>query len=297
MKKKEVLTRLNRLGLKTVKTKAGHYKVYAKSGMFMFDVSGSPSDENWFHGVERDLRKWGLSFDKGRNGTITETQESEAEIMTTTAPISRVKLVRGRLENFMSEKGDELVAKAHERFPATRPGKGKYAEFARVAFYEVAPATNLRRWKNRASAEQTISYFLRHQDAGMSVWALDLIETTMGYINENPEWGNYEMEPTIEEAKAQVEKALETEIYRPSESDNADEAEAEKDARAEEDYDPSEWSRSPVEAYREGQITGYKERYVVSLLNMLESGKHSDEVVAMEILPRLDKLLLGSDES
>ena len=288
MKKKEVLTRLNRMGLKTVKTKAGHYKVYAKSGMFMFDVSGSPSDENWFHGVERDLRRYGYSFVKVRNGTITETQESEAEIMVDNATISRVKLVRGRLQNFMAEKGDELVAKAHERFPHSRPGTGKYAEFARVAFYEVAPATNLRRWKNRASAEQTISYFLRNEESGMSKWALDLIETTMGYINENPEWGNYEMEPTIEEAKAQVEKALETEIYRPSEDDRVVEAD---DGEAVLTFPPD----NPAEAYRAGQITGYKERYIESLLNMLENGKHSDEVVAMEILPRLDKLLLGDE--
>jgi hypothetical protein len=288
MKLKEVLIRLNRLGLDVRKARAGHYKVYDQSHTLLFDVSGTPRDQNWYHGVERDLQKFGLSLYK----QDTETQESEVvEKMVEKAPISRVQWVRGRLENFMLEKGDELAVKARKRFPNTRPGRGKHSEFARVAIYEVAPATKLRAWKSQSSAEQSVSHFLRNKETGMSMWALDLIETTMSYINENPEWGNYEI-PQADEDDDLVDRI---DGSSPA-SRREDTAQAEKPELHVIGEPLPEGKVDEIDADEVGTINPtYRERYIEALLKMLENGKHSDEVVAMEIMPRLDKLLLGGE--
>jgi hypothetical protein len=287
MKLKEVLTRLNRLGLDVDKTRAGHYKVYDQSHKLLFDVSGTPRDQNWYHGVERDLRKIGLSLYK----QDTETQESEVvEKMVERAPITRVMLVRSRLENFMHEKGDELAAKARIRFPNTRPGKGVHSEFARVAIYEVAPITKLRAWKGQSSGEQAVSHFLRNKETGLSVWALNLIEATMGYINENPEWGNYEI------PQADEDDLVDRIDGSSPASRREDAAQAEKPELHVIGEPLPEGKVDEIGADEVGTINPtYRERYIEALLKMLENGKHSDEVVAMEIMPRLDKLLLGGE--
>jgi hypothetical protein len=48
----------------------------------------------------------------------------------------------------------------------------------------------------------------------------------------------------------------------------------------------------PWKPYDQQPMSDYKSRYVEQLLKMLESGEYSDTVVAEEVLPRLDKLLL-----
>jgi hypothetical protein len=47
----------------TVRQHHGHYKVYEKrTGAWLFDFSGSPSDMNWHRMLRRQLRAWGLHW-------------------------------------------------------------------------------------------------------------------------------------------------------------------------------------------------------------------------------------------
>ena len=260
---------------------------------------------------------WNRSKQSGSRPLTSEAQREVIENMEARADTARVQYVRGRLQNFMMEKGDDLTAKAKARFPASRPGTGKIAEFARVAIYEVAPARSIRCWKNTSSAEQAVSKFLRDDTMGMSVWGLALVEATMDHVN-GMKWGTYEIPdsaryPDAEEPESEKgEAAVTIQVGTPleiAEELAVDEVQAEvlEEASKPEGIevpvikvappkpDDAKSHVAPIEAYRDGQITGYRERYIEVLLKMLENGKHSDEVVAMEIMPRLDKLLLGED--
>lgn len=342
MKVAEVLTRLRELGLDVSgKTKTGHYKVYdPKTGAWLLDISGTPSDMNWYHQVSRDLRRIGLSLDaskvkrkggvvkhpavdlealrraqeaaraagerepqlsdldeapstsplwrrsKSGSGTMLN-DEAQQEVITNMVPraeTSRVRYLRSRLQNFMMEKGDELDKAARKRRPNTRPGMGRIAEFARVAHFEVAPARNLRSWKNEGSASQAVLRFLKTESSGMSLWGLALIEATMDHIN-GMQWGHYEIPET------KTEDELDAEIVR-----QRDEEDTGERITVEDLVEQVESVEEPVKLTKRDLSNSYKDRYIESLLKMLESGKHSDEVVAMEVMPRLDKLLLGEGE-
>lgn len=231
---------------------------------------------------------------------LTSVAQTEViENMSARAEDSKLIYLRSRLENFFMEKGDELSARARERSPRLGKGKGAKAEFIRIAIEEVGPQRNLRVWKSVDSGQQTLGYFMKNENSGMSHWTRKIIEATMDHI-EGLKWGTVNGGEAVEEANIIVVTPEEVAEITQAEKDeiDSDEAQAEADDRVEPEDKTYITIPSPhfaVEAYREGQITGYKERYVEVLLKMLENGKHSDEVVAMEIMPRLDKLLLGGE--
>lgn len=353
MKVAEVLTRLRELGLDVSekKTRAGHYKVYdPKTGAWLLDISGTPSDMNWYHQVSRDLRRIGLSLDgskvrrksgvvkhpavdlealrkaqeaaraagerepqlsdldeapstsplwkrvKVSGGTVLSS-EAQQEVITNMVPraeSNRVKYLRGRLQNFMLEKGDELDKAARKRKPNTRPGMGRIAEFARVAHFEVAPARGLRTWKNESSASQAVLRFMKDENTGMSLWGLALIEATMDHVN-GMKWGTYEIpEPEKYPIAAEVEEAelvgfdagieVGGTTHEPPEEPQQEEPE-------DEPVKPEPKEREPQPIAANSKAT-YKDRYIEQLLKMLESGNHTEEVIVIEVMGRLDKLLL-----
>jgi hypothetical protein len=260
-----------------------------------------------------------VSGSSGKNQLGVEAESEVIDNMVARADTARVKYVRGRLENFMMEKGDELAARARKRFPNTRPGMGKIAEFARVAMYEVAPARNIRSWKTQAAAEQSVSKFLRDENMGLSVWSMALIEATMDHIN-GMKWGVYEIPKTEDELDAEIvrqrdetdtgERIAIEDLQAQADVTEAVEDAAESVESVESVKKPRRTSRrlvappkppdakesvAPVEPwkpYDQQPMSDYKSRYVEQLLKMLESGEYSDTVVAEEVLPRLDKLLL-----
>lgn len=60
----DVLKRLGHLGLE-VRPGGKHWKVYHPStGVWLFDVSKTPTDPNWHYNILRHLRRLGLSFEK-----------------------------------------------------------------------------------------------------------------------------------------------------------------------------------------------------------------------------------------
>jgi hypothetical protein len=347
MKVSEVLTRLRELGLDvSEKTKTGHYKVSdPKTGALLLDISGTPSDMNWYHQVSRDLRRIGLSLDaskvRRKSGVVKhpavdlealkkaqeaaraagerEPQLSDLDEAPSTSPLwkrtrlasvtvlnnaaqqevitnmvpraesNRVKYLRGRLHNFMLEKGDELDKAARKRNPNTRPGMGRIAEFARVAHYEVAPAREMRSWKNDGSAAQAIHRFTKTENSGMALWGLALIEATMDHIN-GMKWGTYEIpEPEKYPIAAEVEEAEAAKEDEPVIPEEPQQNEPEDEPVK---PDSGLWVSSS-NIVRE--LPSHKDRYIEALLKMLESGSISDEVIAMEVMPRLDKLLLQED--
>jgi regulator of protease activity HflC (stomatin/prohibitin superfamily) len=135
----------------------------------------------------------------------------------------------------------------------------------------------------------------------------------MDHVN-GMKWGIYEIPEKVELLTDEERDRIASNIMkheaetnrRINEARAAEEAEAEKivassDEDAEildeiaqpglEEPDPAEWSRSLVK-----ELPSYKDRYIEQLLKMLESGKHSDEVIVIEVMGRLDKLLLGEDK-
>jgi hypothetical protein len=216
-------------------------------------------------------------------------KDAEQEVITNMAiraEAARVSYVRGRLRNFMSEKGDALAEAARKRFPSTRPGSGANSEFARIAIYEVAPARNMRTWKNFESAQQSVGAFLKHDDSGLSVWALNLIDATIDHIN-GLKWGYYELEsgekvepvqePVVEPEPEQAGISLGP-VPEPEPvpvTDLTDQLERQR------------------EQEREPALNGLKERYADVLLTMLAEGSYRDENEFLQIMQRLDKIILG----
>jgi len=63
MEVKDMLKRLQQLGLQ-VKPGSNHWKIYhPTTGVWLFDVSKSPSDANWYFNIRRHLKRVGLSLE------------------------------------------------------------------------------------------------------------------------------------------------------------------------------------------------------------------------------------------
>jgi hypothetical protein len=230
---------------------------------------------------------WKRTKQSGSRPLTDAAQKEVIENMALRAEDTKLRHLRARLENFFMEKSSELEARARQRSPKLGKGKGAKAEFVRIAIEEVGPQRNLRAWKSVDSGQQTLSYFMKNESSGMSNWTRKIIEATMDHVD-GLKWGTVNGGEAVEEAAVTIAPDPPSQAEIKAEID-ADEVMAEADDRAEKEPDSGERYRSAV------RESSYKDRYIEVLLKMLENGKHSDEVVAMEIMPRLDKLLIGGE--
>lgn len=302
---KELLVQLGELGLEVRRANSGHHKVYEpKTGVWLFNVSNSPSDVNWFWNIKRHLRRLGLldipatkrkekdsaidlvalkkaqitAAAHGEHVPILDDLEDSTEFFRRIKNLAQEEVIedmvgqhdtRTRLKKFMdSAYGEELNAKAQKSSPSTPKGKGKNSEFVRIAMYEVAPNRGIRSWKSEGSGQQTLYNLLGDEEnVGISLWVMNLLEATMDTI-EGMQWSEHisKPEPVLEEV-----------------------AEATLDAVNEETEEIADVLPTKYVHLHRDSIS---ERYANILLGLLENYtiKDKEDAGLTALLDRLDKL-------
>lgn len=218
-----------------------------------------------------------------------EAMEEAVDIMAARADASRISYIRGRLQKLLDEKGDELEAKARERYPKLPHGKGARAEFVRIAIHEVGPQRGIRAWKSEASGQQTLSRFLEDEKTTMQIWAADLTDATIDHIN-GLKWGVID-----ESRKKAVTPPPETQFAAPVADIHEMPIDVEPELDLEREPDDAfgrpadKWvlksaTLTPLEVTVED---GIRDHYATALLEILKAeGSKVDE----KVLSRLDKL-------
>ena len=256
MEVRDVLRKCKDNGLEVRKeTGSGHWKIHdPNSGAWLFNVSSSPSDVNFFWAVRRHFRRLGIPWDAaekkvkrrlGQRGwdrrrsavdlvalakaqerarergerepqlsDLDETTSSEfwaktkavanlftdeameevIDNMAARAQDARVRLLRGRLINTLTEKRSDLEKYGREqaqirggKYNLPRFGGYHIQDFVRLTF-DIARDRNLRPFGSQESGAMSLSSFIENEEAGMHLWTLELVEATVDKL-QGLKWG------------------------------------------------------------------------------------------------------------